>query len=211
MTSRSNPSATPQAAASPQRRDEILVDRIALADRCAPSPPSRRQPPPLLAGVGQFTKTVGELDAADIELEAFRQPRIGGLRPRQRRHHARIFVQDGRPAVAEMRLDLLHQHAAENVAPSVFFRDVDAGIAGHDRETPAVGPSRGSASIRSMPAKRSKASTTVMRSGSAKGSAVRSRKANCRRRWSVRRRPRPPCSLPSAVRTGRAPGTIPAW
>ena len=72
-----------------------------------------------------------------------------------------------------MRLDLLDQDAAEDVAPGVF----SCWRRSRRRRSPSCakrrrsGPSGGSAAIRSMPAKRSNASATVIRSGSANGSA----------------------------------------
>ena len=80
-----------------------------------------------------------------------------------------------------MRLDLLHQDAAEHVGPGVVRAPADAGCRdGGGSASRSVAPSAPSVAIRSMPAKRAKASATVSRSGSAKGSASRPRKAKRR-------------------------------
>ena len=140
---------------------------------------SRFEAAALLGGVGEFAEAVGEFDAADIKLEALGNARIA-RRPRQRRLHGRIFVENGGAADAEIALDALHQHAAENIAPAIVVGDADAGrLRGAGKLSRSGSPS-GSVANRSMPAKRAKASATVSRSGSAKGSAERPRKLNCR-------------------------------
>ena len=57
------------------------------------------------AGVGQFAEAVGELDAADVELEPLGAARIVRAGAGQRRLGGRIAVEDRRPAEPEMRLD----------------------------------------------------------------------------------------------------------
>ena len=65
-----------------ERVEKVAVDRILLA--IAPLPLRHRllEAPPLLLRVGQLGEAVGELDAADVKLEALRQPRVAvGLAP----------------------------------------------------------------------------------------------------------------------------------
>ncbi len=71
ITSRSKPSATPQAGGMARERGEkILVHRIALAVDALLLGHRRLEARALLGGVGQFAEGVGEFDAAGIELEA---------------------------------------------------------------------------------------------------------------------------------------------
>ena len=82
----------------------------------------------LLSGVGQLVEGVGEFDAAGVELEALRDARVEGVRPRQRRLARRIGVKDGRPADPEARLDPLAQDPAEHVRPGVVRGDPQARV-----------------------------------------------------------------------------------
>ena len=167
-----------------QRGEKILVDRIALAVDALFLRHLAFQPAALLVRVVEFAKTVGELDAADIKLEALGDardllPSLG--RARQRRQRGRILVENGGAADAEIALDALHQHAAENIAPGVVIGDADAGrLRGSSASASRSGMPSGSVASRSMPAKRANASATVSRSGSAKASAERPRKVRCR-------------------------------
>ena len=108
------------------RRDgceKLLVERITLAIAALFLVHRRAETTALFGGVGQFAKAVGELDAAGIDLETFGHARIGRLRPRQRRLGRRIFEQHRQPPLAQMGLDMLDQHLAENVRPGVITGD----------------------------------------------------------------------------------------
>ncbi len=98
---------------------------------------SQFEPAALLGGIVQFAKTVGELDAAGIELETLGDARVT-RRPRQRRLHRRIFVENGGAADAEMALDPLDQNPAENIAPGVVRGGPDAGLLRRPREGVAI-------------------------------------------------------------------------
>ena len=58
------------------RLKKFLVDRIALTVAPLLLSHRLREPQPLLAGVGQFAKTVGELNSAGIDLEPFGDARV---------------------------------------------------------------------------------------------------------------------------------------
>src|SRR5205085_7168296 len=70
---------------------------------------------------------IGELETADIKLEAFAQSRIARLPPRQRRERQRIIVKDGRRADPEIWLDAVEKDPEEQRLPIVtgMRRDVD--------------------------------------------------------------------------------------
>ena len=87
------------------------------------------EPPPLLCGVGEFGKAVGDFNAADIKLKAFGDARILRRRFRQRRLAGRVFVKNRGAADAEFWFDLLGEYAAENVAPTIVVGNADAGHA----------------------------------------------------------------------------------
>ena len=122
-----------------QRRQKILVERIALAVDAFFLRHLAFEPAPLLGGVGELGEAVGEFDAADINLEAFGDARIFPRRARQRRLLGGIFVQNGRAPNAEIALDALHQHAAENIAPAVVVGNANAGRLRGAGEQRAVG------------------------------------------------------------------------
>src|SRR5205807_5066992 len=84
-----------------------------------------REAAALLGRVGQLAKAVGELDAASIDLEALRHPRIIGLCARQRRLWRWVFEQDAQTPLPQMRLDMLDQNLAEDIRPGVVLRDAD--------------------------------------------------------------------------------------
>src|SRR5579863_6132297 len=109
---------------------KILIDRIALAVDTFFLRHFAFEAAALLVGIGEFAKTVGKLDPAYIKLEAFgdarRILRRTLRRLRQRRQRGRIFVENGGAADAEIALDPLHQHAAENISPGVVSADADA-------------------------------------------------------------------------------------
>src|SRR5207244_5201665 len=98
------------------------------------------QPSPLRVSVGQLTEAVGELDAAQKNLEALRHARIAGFRSRQRRHLGRVLVEDGRAAESEMRLDPLRHYTAEDITPGVVLGDRHARFASTSAKLPAIGP-----------------------------------------------------------------------
>ena len=85
-----------------ERRQEILVERIALAVDALLLGHLALEAAALLGRIGQLAEAVGEFDAAGIELEALGDARIVPARPRQRRLERRIFVKDGRAADAEI-------------------------------------------------------------------------------------------------------------
>ena len=107
MTSRSKPSAAPLASGMcVQRGEKVFVDRIGLAVDALLDRHGLFEAPPLLVRVGQFAERVGELDAADVELETLRHAWVMRAKSRQRRLRGRILGEEGRPAEAEPRLDL---------------------------------------------------------------------------------------------------------
>jgi hypothetical protein len=65
-----------------ERGEEILVDRIGFAVERLFARLVGREAGALFLGVGQFLEGVGELEAADIELEALRETRIARLAAR---------------------------------------------------------------------------------------------------------------------------------
>ena len=131
----------------------------------------------LFGGVGQFAKSIGELDAAGIDLETFGDARIGGLCPRQRRLRRRIFEQDGQTPLPQIRFDMLDQHLAENVRPGVVIRDPHPRARrGRKRRAIALAAAIVAKQIDSR--KALEAAATVNSSGSAKGSAVLPRNEN---------------------------------
>ena len=119
-----------------QGGEEVLVQRVALAVEPLLQRHLGLEAAALLDRVGQLAEAVGELDAAGIELEPLGHARVAGLGPGQRRLGDRVLAQDGRPAVAEPRLDPLDQHAAEHVRPAVVGGDPDAGRAWRLRPAP---------------------------------------------------------------------------
>src|SRR5215510_2575121 len=62
-----------------QRADEIIIAWIALVVDVLLGVHLREQPSPLLVGISQFTKAVGEFDAAEKNLEALGHARIAGF------------------------------------------------------------------------------------------------------------------------------------
>src|SRR6478609_5065039 len=65
-------------------REKIVIDRILLAVAALPLRHRFLEAAALFAGVGDFGKAVGELDAAGVELEALGEARVAGaLRPRR--------------------------------------------------------------------------------------------------------------------------------
>ena len=108
-----------------QRGKEIFVDRIALAIDALLLRHLAFEPAALLGGVGEFAKAVGEFHAAGIKLEALGDAPIR-RRPRQRRQHGRVLVEDGRAADAEIAFDAFDKHAAEHIGPAVVVADADA-------------------------------------------------------------------------------------
>ncbi len=94
---------------------------------------------PLLDGIGQLMKRVGEFDPATIEFESFRRAWIAGTCPRERRFAGRIGVQEGRPPNSEIRFDPVGEKAAENVRPCVILGDPQTGLFRLAREGRGVG------------------------------------------------------------------------
>ena len=119
-------------------REEILVDRIALAIDARLLVHVGLEAAALLGRVGQFAEGVGEFDAAGIELEAFRDARIAGFGPRQRRLRDRIFAQDRGAAAGRDAARCARQDAAEDVRPGVVGGDADAGLDGVGGEPVAI-------------------------------------------------------------------------
>src|SRR5689334_2913420 len=96
-----------------ERRQEILVDGIGLAIAAALERLVGHEAPALRCGVGQLTEGIGELEAADIELEALGEPGIARLRAGERRHRDGVVIKKRRRAVAELGLDALEEDAEE--------------------------------------------------------------------------------------------------
>ena len=115
-----------------QRREEILVDRIGDAVARLLVRLIGVEAAALRRRIGELAEGIGELETADIELEALGQARLLRLGSRQRRHGDRIIVEDGRRADAERRLDALEKDAEEQILPGV------AGMRG-DAERPRRG------------------------------------------------------------------------
>jgi len=109
-----------------ERRQEIFVDRIGHAIACLLLRLVRAEAPALRAGIGELAERIGELEAADIELEPLGKMRIAGLRPRERRHGDRIVVKNRRRAAAELRLDALEEDAEEQILPAIAVMRRDA-------------------------------------------------------------------------------------
>ena len=59
-----------------QRRQKVLVERIALAVEALLLGHFAFEPAALFGGVGEFAKAVGDLDAADVELETLGDARV---------------------------------------------------------------------------------------------------------------------------------------
>ena len=123
-----------------ERRQEILVDRIALAAK-APFLGHLCSKLPRLLGrkTGSSPNAMAKLDAARIELEALGDARIGGLAARQRGFDGGIFIEDsdpGRPS--RLGLDAFDQNATEHVAPIVVRRTLHAGSRGLPDERVAI-------------------------------------------------------------------------
>ena len=85
-----------------ERREEILVERIALAVDALLLVHLGGEAAALLGRVGQLAEAVGEFDAAGIELEALGDARIARAGAGQRRLGDRIFAEERRPADAEL-------------------------------------------------------------------------------------------------------------
>src|SRR6267143_3203885 len=99
--------------------EEILVDRVGLAVEGALLRLVRGEPRALLGGIDQFAKGVGELEPADIDLEALGETGIFGAAERQCGHRERVVVEDGRRPEAEYGLDPLQENAEEECLPIV--------------------------------------------------------------------------------------------
>ncbi len=105
IASRSKPSAIPAAGGIPwarAARKDSSIGQKAL---------------PLLGGIGQLNEGVGQLDAADIKLEAQSHPRIGGVALSQRCLGRRPVGEEGRPGTAKVRFHPFEQKAEEQVFP----------------------------------------------------------------------------------------------
>ena len=163
-----------------KRRQEIFVERITLAVAALLLRHLALQPAALFGRVGELGKAVGEFDAAHKKLEAFGDARVRRRGPRQRRLPGRILIQNGGAANAELGLDALDQHAAENVGPAVVGGDADAGGPRGSGETFAGLLPLGKRRQKIDAGKRAKACATDNRSGSANGSLERPRNENCR-------------------------------
>ena len=159
------------AARNPRRSDSARR-------RCALFPPSRPRGGAAARCIGEFAEAIGEFDAADIELETLGQPRIAGAGRASAASQRGIFDRESWRARCRASLDPLDQHAAENVGPAIVVGDRGCRRPRRPGRASRSGVAIGSVAKRSMSAKRAKASATLSRSGSAKGSAVRPRNAN---------------------------------
>ena len=112
MTSRSNPSATPQQSGRPvlQRREQARVSGGVVRPAKVPPPGTIGiETPALLGRIGQFVIAVGQFDPIQVDLEALGDARIAGIQPRQGRLLGGIAVRPppgpARPARARRRSD----------------------------------------------------------------------------------------------------------
>src|SRR6266446_8558607 len=99
--------------------EEIFVDRVGLAVERVLSRLVAGEPRALLGGIGQLAEGVGELEPADIDLEALGETGIVGAAARQCGHRERVVVEDGRRPEAEYGLDPLEENAEEECLPIV--------------------------------------------------------------------------------------------
>ncbi len=140
MTRRSNPSAQPEAGGiARKRREEVLIQRVALAVALLSLVHLGLEPAALQGGIGQLAEAVGELDATAIELEALGDAGVVRARFCERRFDCRVLGQKRRATVAELGLNECCQHLGENVGPGVVGARGDAGVLGHGRKPVAVG------------------------------------------------------------------------
>ena len=105
ISSRSNPSATPDtggrpAASAASSASSISGGRQAAAPALLPIGFESRA---LLGCVRKLLEAIGELDAAVVELEAQRDARIVGVEARQRRLAGRIAVHEAQPVGSQPR------------------------------------------------------------------------------------------------------------
>jgi hypothetical protein len=102
-----------------ERRQKILVERIALSVDPLLFVHLRLEAAPLLGRVGEFPEPVRKLHPAGIKLEAFRHARVVRAGPRERRLRDRIAVERRRPALPEPGLDLRHEKPREEIGPAL--------------------------------------------------------------------------------------------
>ena len=102
-----------------QRRQEILVERIAFAVDAHLLGHLRLEAPPLLGRIGQLAEGIGEFHPAGIELEALRHLRIVRGGAGEGGFGDRVLVEDRGAPKAKIGLDPLHDDAAEQVRPGV--------------------------------------------------------------------------------------------
>ena len=110
-----------------QAVEEIFVDGIAFPIELLLQRHIRLEAAALLGGVGEFAEGVGEFDAAGVKLEPLGDAGVVRAEARERRLAGGIIGEEGRPAEAEVGLDLLRQQAAEQVRPGIVRRDAHAG------------------------------------------------------------------------------------
>src|SRR4051812_48206160 len=106
--------------------EKIFIERIALAVHPLLLRHFALETPALFGWIGEFAERVGDLDAAKVKLEAFRNLRIVRGRPRQRCFRDGILVEDRCSANAEVRFDPLDENAAEDIRPGIVTSDANA-------------------------------------------------------------------------------------
>src|ERR1700730_17127917 len=99
--------------------EEVVVDRVGLAVERLLFCLVAGEPRALLGRIGQLAKGVGELEAANIDLEALGETGIARTASRQCRHRQRVVVEDGRCPEAENGLDPLEENAEKERLPIV--------------------------------------------------------------------------------------------
>ena len=160
-----------------QGGQELLIQRIAFAMDALLFVHLRLKAGALFHRIGEFAKAVRQLHATGIKLEPFRQARIGGLRPGQRRFLARVVGEKREPLQPQPGLDGGREHLGEDVRPAITRRRWKsprawpAWPAGRGRPGP-VRPTYPEARCRHGCGRRRQPSR---RSASAKGSQIRSR------------------------------------
>ena len=110
-----------------KRGEKVFIDRISFRIDAVLFRHCVGKPGPLLRGIGQFGKGIGEFDAAGVELEALSDLVASQFRTRQCGERQRILGQYCRPPDTKMWVDPLNKNAAENITPCIVVGDRDAG------------------------------------------------------------------------------------
>ena len=206
ITSRSKPSAMPLAGGiAARRREEVLVERVALAIDPHLLVHLGLEAAALLGRVGQLAEGVGELDPAGIELEPLGDARVAGGRPRERRlatgYSSRIVARP-RPSLGSTRSTRTRLKRSDQVSSAATRTPAAARPRGERVPVGAACARQGREEVDAGEALEGLGHGQAL--GLANGSAVRPRKAR-----PSRRPPRPRAqarrSPPSAPRRARRP------